>query len=193
MSFTTDLPRAIREVAVHPIAFGRFTLDPDNETLTRDGQPVRLRPETFAMLAHLVAAAGHLVTKQDLLDALWPDVFVGDAALKTCMREIREALGDDARQPGFIETAHRRGYRFIAPLDSSSGTRRAGNVLEAPRTRYARCGDANIAYQVIGNGPVDAVVTTGWVSHLDYMWTEPRFAAFLMRLSSFARLIVFDV
>jgi pimeloyl-ACP methyl ester carboxylesterase len=190
MSTTTDVP-GVRAIPLQPIAFGRFTLDRDNELLTRDGQPVRLRPKTFAMLAHLVAAAGHVVTKQDLLETLWPDVFVGDAALKSCMREIREALGDDARQPGFIETAHRRGYRFIASLDRRSAAQTVEHGA-APRTLYARNGDANIAYQVSGSGPVDVIMTTGWVSHLDYMWTEPRYAAFLTRIASFARLIVYD-
>src|SRR6185295_18981527 len=98
-------------------AFGPFRLDLSNEMLTHDGRPVKLRPKAFAMLAYLVGAAGHLVTKKELLDDLWPDVFVGDAALKTCMREIRQALCDDAQHPPYIETAHRRGYRFIAPVD----------------------------------------------------------------------------
>jgi DNA-binding winged helix-turn-helix (wHTH) protein len=101
-----------------PLVFGRFLLDFENELLTRDGEPVRLRPKAFAILAHLAASAGRLATKDQLLDAVWPGVFVGDAALKTCMREIRDALGDDARQPTIIETAHRRGYRFIARVDA---------------------------------------------------------------------------
>ncbi len=61
-----------------------------------------------------------------------------------------------------------------------------------PETRYARSGDIHIAYQVIGDGPIDLVFVMGWVSHLDYFWSEPRFARFLKRLSSFSRLILFD-
>ncbi len=61
-----------------------------------------------------------------------------------------------------------------------------------PETRYARSGDIHIAYQVIGDGPLDLVFVMGWVSHLDSFWTEPRFARFLKRLSSFSRLILFD-
>ncbi len=59
-------------------------------------------------------------------------------------------------------------------------------------TRYVLSGDANIAYQVVGNGPLDLVFVMGWVSHLDYFWEEPSFAHFLDRLASFARLILFD-
>jgi pimeloyl-ACP methyl ester carboxylesterase/DNA-binding winged helix-turn-helix (wHTH) protein/class 3 adenylate cyclase len=59
-------------------------------------------------------------------------------------------------------------------------------------THYVQSGDANIAYQVVGNGPIDLVFVMGWVSHLDYFWEEPSFAYFLDRLASFARLILFD-
>ena len=61
-----------------------------------------------------------------------------------------------------------------------------------PETRYARSGDVNIAYQVVGEGPLDLVFVMGWVSHLDYFWEEPSFARFLRRLASFSRLILFD-
>src|SRR5687768_9793475 len=61
-----------------------------------------------------------------------------------------------------------------------------------PQTRYAQSGDVNIAYQVIGDGPVDLVFVMGWVSNIDEFWTEPALASFLQRLSRFARLIVFD-
>ncbi len=61
-----------------------------------------------------------------------------------------------------------------------------------PETKYARSGDLNIAYQVIGDAPLDLVFVMGWVSHLEYFWAEPSFARFLRRLASFSRLIVFD-
>ena len=57
---------------------------------------------------------------------------------------------------------------------------------------YARSGDVNIAYQVLGNGPLDLVFVMGWVSHLEYFWREPSFARFLRRLAGFSRLILFD-
>jgi pimeloyl-ACP methyl ester carboxylesterase len=62
----------------------------------------------------------------------------------------------------------------------------------APETKYAKSGDINIAYQVIGNAPLDLVYVAGWVSHLDYFWEEPSYARFLRRLASFSRLILFD-
>jgi DNA-binding winged helix-turn-helix (wHTH) protein/pimeloyl-ACP methyl ester carboxylesterase/class 3 adenylate cyclase len=65
-------------------------------------------------------------------------------------------------------------------------------IIRRPETRYARSGDVNIAYQVIGEGTVDLVFVMGWVSHLEYFWTDPLFARFLKRLASFSRLILFD-
>jgi pimeloyl-ACP methyl ester carboxylesterase/DNA-binding CsgD family transcriptional regulator len=64
--------------------------------------------------------------------------------------------------------------------------------VHRPVTRYARSGDVHVAYQVVGNGPLDLIFVMGWVSHLDAFWTEPRFARFLRRLASFSRLILFD-
>jgi DNA-binding winged helix-turn-helix (wHTH) protein/predicted ATPase len=96
--------------------FGRFRLDPANERLWLGEQPVALRPKPFAVLRHLVEHRGELVTKQQLLDSIWPSTFVTDAVLKDSIRQVREALGDDAAAPQYIETAHRRGYRFIAQL-----------------------------------------------------------------------------
>ena len=66
------------------------------------------------------------------------------------------------------------------------------SVSRPPETMYARSGDVNIAYQVIGDAPLDLVFVMGWVSHLEYFWREPAFARFLMRLASFSRLILFD-
>jgi pimeloyl-ACP methyl ester carboxylesterase len=64
--------------------------------------------------------------------------------------------------------------------------------MEAPRTRYARSGELNIAYQVVGDGPPDLVFVPGWVSNVALSWEEPHLARFLHRLASFSRLILFD-
>jgi pimeloyl-ACP methyl ester carboxylesterase len=195
------------------MTFGNFTLDAVSGHLYRSGTVVPLTPKAFAVLHHLAANPGRLFTKQELLDAIWPGVFVGDAVLKVTIREIRKALGDDAHFPRFIETAHRRGYRFLpsagAPTtDSGTGTGTgplgglspiaastapaSGYAPTAPAVHYARSRDVNIAYQVVGSGPLDIVFVMGWVSHLEYFWNEPSFASFLTQLASMSRLILFD-
>ncbi len=179
------------------VTFGDFCLDPANATLKRGGAPIAVTPKAFGVLELLVARAGQLVTKDEFLDRLWPGVFVGDAVLKVCVREIRQALGDDHHEPTFIETVHKRGYRFIAAVATVAPAAPPVPAAEAaeftpPQTRYAESGDVSIAYQVIGDGPIDLVFVMGWVSHLDYFWAEPSFARFLRRLASFSRLILFD-
>jgi pimeloyl-ACP methyl ester carboxylesterase/DNA-binding winged helix-turn-helix (wHTH) protein len=183
-------------------SFGPFRLDSATGQLRRGDVVVPLAPKAFTVLHHLVTHAGQLITKDDLLELAWADVHVGDGALKVCIREIRRTLRDDPRTPTFIETAHRRGYRFIAPVSIEahavapavtvvpSGP--AVSVVSVPETHYARSGDVNIAYQVVGSGPRDLVFIMGWVSHLDYFWAEPSFARFLHRLSTFSRLILID-
>ena len=95
------------------IVFDPFCLDLANEQLWRGSQAIKLRPKAFAVLDHLIGRPGQLVTKDDLLEAVWPGTFVSDAVLKVTIRQIRDALDDDPKAPRFIETAHRRGYRFI--------------------------------------------------------------------------------
>ena len=90
-------------------------------------------------------------------------------------------LGIACREPRFIETVHRRGYRFIAPLENPVKEPPWVRRFVAPVTHYARSGDVNIAYQVLGDGPLDLIFVMGWISHLEYFWTEPSVAGFLRR------------
>ncbi|MEX0804630.1 MAG: AAA family ATPase [Candidatus Binatia bacterium] len=96
--------------------FGHFRLDLTNECLWRGRKEIRLHPKAFALLRYLMDHPGQLVTKETLLDTLWAAAHVTEAVLSVYVAEIRKALGDDPKKPAFIETLHRRGYRFIAPI-----------------------------------------------------------------------------
>jgi pimeloyl-ACP methyl ester carboxylesterase len=175
--------------------FPHFQIDEPSGRLLQGATPIDIRPKALAVLKYLADRWGQLVTKQQIMDAVWPDVHVDDAVLKVTIAEVRKALADPSREPRFIETAHRQGYRFIGSIAQRRTAERPATSLAAPdipETRYAKSGDVSIAYQVLGNGPMDVVFVMGWVSHLEYFWTEPSFAAFLRRLSSFCRLILFD-
>ena len=180
------------------MTFGSFRLDPVSGHLYKDGAPIPLAPKAFAVLQCLLDNAGRLVSKKELFDRVWPGVFVGDAVLKVTIRDIRKALGDDPRSPTYIETAHRRGYRFIHWVEEETAEsdgpalRAVVPIADVPPVHYARSGDVNVAYQILGSGPVDLVFVMGWVSHLEYFWNEPSFARFLTRLASISRLILFD-
>ncbi len=114
-------PLARRAVPARPHAgaeapstyFGAFRLDRDSGQLYRNGQPVPITPKAYGVLCYLLEHAGKLVTKADLLDAVWPRVCVTDAAIKVVIGELRRALGDDSKASGMIATVHSRGYRFI--------------------------------------------------------------------------------
>ena len=97
------------------VRFDAFELDEANARLLRDGKPVALAPTPFAVLCTLVRQQGSLLTKNALLDQVWGHQFVSDSVLKTAISDLRTVLDDDPRQPRFIETVSRKGYRFIAP------------------------------------------------------------------------------
>src|SRR5262249_7990549 len=99
--------RELGEVGVvrdRQFAFDRFRFDARTGELWADGTQARLTPRAAAVLATLVERAEKLVTKQELFEQVWGGLAVGDEALTSCIQELRHALGDDARRPGYIET-----------------------------------------------------------------------------------------
>src|SRR5689334_11239104 len=93
---------------------GRFVLDPLAQTLVRDGQDIPLPPKAFAVLLMLVRNAGRTVKKDEIIEKVWPEVFVEDQNVGQNIHLARKALGDDADKPTYIVTVARRGYRFVA-------------------------------------------------------------------------------
>jgi class 3 adenylate cyclase/predicted ATPase len=96
--------------------FGGFRLDPDNACLWRGAQAIALTPKAFDVLHYLVTHPDQLVSKDILLDAVWPETAVSDAVVRIAIGELRRALSDTAQAPRFIATVPRRGYRFVAPV-----------------------------------------------------------------------------
>jgi predicted ATPase/DNA-binding winged helix-turn-helix (wHTH) protein len=96
--------------------FGLFRLAPDHACLWREAEAIVLPPKAFAVLHYLVTHPDRLVTKDELLDAVWPETAVSDAVVRVAIGALRQVLGDTARTPRFIATVPRRGYRFLAPV-----------------------------------------------------------------------------
>ena len=96
--------------------FGPFQFDSVERILQRAGQPVLITPKALQVLLVLVRRAGHLVTKDDLMQEVWPGTFVEANNLAFNISLLRKALGEDSASPGFIETVPKRGYRFIASV-----------------------------------------------------------------------------
>ncbi len=101
------------------LSFPPFLIDLVNERLWRESQEIPLRPKIFTVLRCLVEHADRLVTKEQLHKTVWPETYVGDAVLVGYIRDLRKLLGDETKAPRFIQTMHKRGYRFIAPLSTT--------------------------------------------------------------------------
>jgi DNA-binding winged helix-turn-helix (wHTH) protein len=114
--------------------FPPFRVDLRNQCLWRGSERITLTPKAFAVLLLLVEHAGRLVTHDQLLDAIWPDASVQPEVLKSHILTIRHSLGDSAKNPSFIETLPRRGYRFIAPVHARKEQRGAEPVSAVHET-----------------------------------------------------------
>src|SRR6266699_6183497 len=125
--------------------FGPFALDSTNACLWRGAEAVALPPKTFDVLHYLVTHPDRLVTKDELLDAVWPETAVSDAVVRVAIGALRKVLGDPAQTPRFIATVPRRGYRFLASVveDTSVVANSTGPVTPAiPQTPAVEPSDA---------------------------------------------------
>lgn len=169
---------AAREEAVYAagsVLLNGYRFDREaKELLDGSGKAVPLRAQCLGVLSRLASKPGHVVTKEELMQAVWPDVVVTDDSLVQCIGDLRRVLGD--AQHRFVQTVHRRGYRLIPsrlsgvePGVPESATIPSSHDAAPPQeVRYATCADgAKIAYACCGEG-VPIVRGTMWISHLDY-------------------------
>lgn len=175
-----------------------LVLDTTLFELRRHGRVVAMEPQTFDVLTYLVSHRDRVVPKQELMDAVWGDRFVTEAAVTSRIKQARRAMGDDGRTQRLIRTVHGRGYRFVAEVsagvrDETADRESGPGGMRAP-IRYTVSDGLHIAYQVTGGGAdgVDIVLISGFVSHLELDWADPRYAHFLDRLGELGRLIRFD-
>jgi DNA-binding winged helix-turn-helix (wHTH) protein len=147
----------------HCYQFGEFTVDCDQKVLLRNGSPLPLAPKVFDTLFILISNNGRLVEKDELIKQLWPNTFVEESNLTFNIQQVRKILGDNAREPRFIETVARRGYRFIAhvqegtaPSVSTDEVRDANREVSLPRPGRSYLFFAVISLLLIG------VVVIAW-------------------------------
>ena len=144
--------------------FGPFVLDRGGYRVLRGEQVVDLTPKLIDLLLHLVDHRGTLVTKEALLDALWPGANVTDNALAQAVSELRQMLGDDASAPTYIKTVARRGYRFIAPVEPlAERTTETADVaaLAAEDPRHAKNTIAVMDFVNVSGNSTDAWLSAG--------------------------------
>lgn len=115
---------------------GPWLADPAANELVRDGETVRVEPKMIEVLVALAERPGETVTRDDLLERVWPGMVVTEDALSGAVSKLRRVLGDDARQPRFIETIPRTGYRLVAPVTPAADlTAALPEVGERPAPR----------------------------------------------------------
>jgi serine/threonine-protein kinase len=119
------------------ISFGPFAFDPQNRLLWRDGAEIALPPRVLGVLETLIERPGEVVGRQELLDRVWKDAFVTDTSLAEAVSVLRQALGDDPQAPTYVQTVHRRGYRFVAPVGSDGGQTGLGERADSGPTPSA--------------------------------------------------------
>lgn len=156
--------------------FGPFQLDVRERRLLRGADAIPVRLKVFDTLRVLVENAGRLMTKQQLLDAVWPETAVEENNLNHNVSVLRKALGERATGQQYIETVPRVGYRFIADVETAE-PRAGAAVASATRLRqdirYCISSDGvRLAYATVGSGP-PLVKASNWLTHLDLEWSSP--------------------
>lgn len=140
------------------VQFAEFTLDTDARQLFERSREVHLSPKAFEILKALVQARPRAMSKQELLDRVWPGTFVSDASLARCVSELRAALNEPSRSSGFVQTVHGFGYRFF------EGAAPEGATVETPPEDFV-CWLVNQTYEfriaegtnIIGRDPGAAI------------------------------------
>jgi pimeloyl-ACP methyl ester carboxylesterase/DNA-binding winged helix-turn-helix (wHTH) protein len=175
--------------------FGPFQLDVRERRLSCGADVVPLRLKVFDTLLVLVENAGQLVTKQELLDTLWPGTAVEENNLNHNVSVLRKALGERATGQQYIETVPRVGYRFVAPvgvMPPQTAAAVASAAKARQEIRYCTTEDGvRLAYASTGDGP-PLVKASNWLTHLDFEWGSPIWRHWYAELSRHHRLVRYD-
>jgi pimeloyl-ACP methyl ester carboxylesterase/DNA-binding winged helix-turn-helix (wHTH) protein len=175
--------------------FGPFQLDARERRLSRGSDVIPLRLKVFDTLRVLVENAGQLVTKQELLDTIWPGTAVEENNLNHNVSVLRKALGEKATGQQYIETVPRVGYRFAAAVEPAEPRTQAA-VASAVKARQdirfcATSDGVRLAYATIGSGP-PLVKASNWLTHLDFEWGSPIWRHWWSALSLHHRVLRYD-
>ena len=181
----------MRSGSLRVLSFGGHALDLQRCAVTRGDHEIQLRPKAFDVLRYLAEHAGRVVSKEELIKAAWPDVFVTDDSLVQCIKDIREALSDDAHQ--IIKTMPRRGYLFAAELtDKRLDEPQPTTGTRGQEITFCRTNDGvNIAVACVGQGMPLVCIPT-WATHLEYDWQSPIRGPLCRFLADRFRLVRYD-
>jgi DNA-binding winged helix-turn-helix (wHTH) protein/pimeloyl-ACP methyl ester carboxylesterase len=172
------------------VGFGGFRFEAETGRLWSGTREIRLTPKASAVLKQLVLHAGEPVSREDLFATVWRGTAVSDDALGSCIQELRRALEDNSKQPRFIETRHRRGYRFIARLSEASH-RYAADASDQEIKFCTTSDGISVAFSVVGSGPY-IVRVLGHFTHLEAEWEWPELRLFWEHLAERHTVVRYD-
>nr|WP_298378437.1 winged helix-turn-helix domain-containing protein [uncultured Halomonas sp.] len=183
-------------------SFNQCWIDTDKFELTLASHRVAVEPQVLDLLILLIENRERVVSKSEIHESIWKGRIVSDAALSSRIKAARRAVGDDGSTQCCIRTIHRRGFRFVADVDTGANPElKASHVVPVATTSrpasrpimcYARNGSFQVAYYLFGNGPIDLMLAFGPVAHLDDYWDNPHFNRWLTCLGHLARVVIFD-
>lgn len=179
--------------------FGPFRLDPSQGLLAEGTKNVPLTWKEFRTLLALVESRGEIVSKEELLEKVWPDTYVCEATLAQNVSTLRKQLKDDRATTHYIETVPKRGYRFVARVTEIVpkvlGSRRESRNAETPERQEIRfCSTRDgvrIAWASAGSG-YPLVKAANWLNHLDYEWESPVWRHWIRVLAEYHRFVRYD-
>jgi DNA-binding winged helix-turn-helix (wHTH) protein/pimeloyl-ACP methyl ester carboxylesterase len=179
--------------------FGDYALDTDRRELTRRGELVAVEPQVFDLLVLLVRHRDRVVSKDDLLEAVWAGRIVSESTLTSRINAARRAVGDSGARQETIRTVARKGFRFVAAVTEAAGAAAPPDAIPPPAATALRqeiqfttaADGTRIAYAGVGCGP-PLVKTGNWLTHLEHDWECPIWRPVYARLAARHRLIRYD-
>lgn len=174
--------------------FGDFVVDGDRYEVRRGGEVVHVEPQVFDVIIHLIRQRAQVVSKHDLLDAVWGDRFVSESALATRINAARRVLGDDGTRQAVIKTAFGRGYEFVAELTTTPSASAQAPLESTGRdvVRFVEAsGGDQLAYAVSGHGP-PLVKAANWMTHIEFDRESSVWRHWIESLSAGRSLVRYD-
>jgi len=178
--------------------FGDFELDLNGLELRKNGVPRPVEPQVFDLLRCLIDRRDRVVSTEELIETVWNGRIVSDAALTSRVRDARRALEDDGKDPRWIRTIRRRGFRFVGDVqtDSVQDRPQAEDKTDAlpPDQEIRFCTSADgtrIAYALAGSGP-PLLKAANWLNHLEFDWESPVWRHFFKNLTDRCHLVRYD-
>jgi pimeloyl-ACP methyl ester carboxylesterase/DNA-binding winged helix-turn-helix (wHTH) protein len=183
-----------------PFQFGGYSVDVDRRELRRGAELIDIGPQVFDLLVYLIRNRDHVVSKDDLLDAVWEGRIVSESTLTSRINAARRAIGDSGADQTLIKTIARKGFRFIGEVEErkkaspqawAGGADAAAEGLRQEIQFCTASDGVRIAYAAVGTGP-PLVKAANWLNHLEFDWQSPIWSHVLRAIAARYRLIRYD-